>query len=124
MDTIFNGVASPQVDYLYQSIEDEKLLYVCPIIIQEILQGIRSDQAYQDVKGSLLAFPIPVWDPVEAAIAAAQLYRKLRKKGVTIRRSNDCLLAAFAKKFDLSILHLNRDFSIMTEHRIIREVTF
>lgn len=35
-------------------------------------------------------------DTVEAAIGAADLYRALRKKGITIRKSNDCLIAYYA----------------------------
>lgn len=120
----FNGVESPQAEYLREAIRDDQPLYVCPIIIQEVLQGIRTDKDYEDVKDSLLAFPIPDWNPIEAAIAAAQLYRGLRKKGITIRKSNDCLIAVFARQFDLAILHSDRYFSIMAEHRIIRVIDF
>lgn len=118
----FNGVESLQVEYLRQGVQDDELLYVCPIIIQEVLQGIRSDKDYENVKDSLLAFPVTDWDPIEAAIAAADLYRDLRKKGVTIRKSNDCLIAAFAQRFDLAVLHVDRDFSIMAEQGVIRVI--
>ncbi|MCB9040239.1 MAG: PIN domain nuclease [Lewinellaceae bacterium] len=120
----FNGVESPQAEYLRQSVQDDQPLFLCPTIIQEVLQGIRSDKDYENVKDSLLAFPVPNWNPMEAAIAAAQLYRGLRKKGITIRKSNDCLIAAFAQRFDMAILHSDRDFSIMAEQRIIRVVSF
>ncbi|MCB0551478.1 MAG: PIN domain nuclease [Phaeodactylibacter sp.] len=120
----FNGIESPQVEYLKQGIQEDHPLYLCPIIIQEILQGIRSDQDYENVKDSILAFPILDWDPIEASIATAQLYRSLRKKGVTIRKSNDCLIGAFAQKFDLAVLHEDRDFSIMAEQGVIRVVSF
>ena len=120
----FNGIESPQVEYLKQGIQEDHPLYLCPIIIQEVLQGIRSDKDYENVKDSLFAFSIPDWNPIEAAIAAAQLYRGLRKKGITIRKSNDCLIAAFAQRFDLAVLHSDRDFSIMAEHGIIRVISF
>lgn len=120
----FNGVESPQAAYLKQGILEDQPLFLCPIIIQEILQGIRSDKDYENVKDSLLAFPIPDWNSTEAAIEAAQLYRSLRKKGITIRKSNDCLIAAFAQRFSLSVLHEDRDFSIMAEQGVIRVVEF
>lgn len=118
----FNGIKSSQVDYLKKSIQEDQPLYLCPIIIQEILQGILSDKDYESVKDSLLVFPIPSWDPVEAGIAAAKLYRTLRKSGITIRKSNDCLIAAFAQQYDLAVLHADRDFSIMAKQGVIREV--
>ena len=50
------------------------------------------------------------WNATEAAISAATLYRKLRQKGVTIRKPNDCLIAAFALHFDVELCHNDRDF--------------
>lgn len=120
----FNGIESPQVEYLKQGIQEDQPLYLCPVIIQEILQGIRSEEEYENVKDSILAFPVPDWRPIEASISAAQLYRSLRKKGITIRKSNDCLIAAFAQQFDLAVLHIGRDFSLMAGQGVIRTVAF
>jgi hypothetical protein len=56
-------------------------------------------------------------DPIEAAIGAAigaaNIYRKLRKKGLTIRKSNDCLIAWFSIKNSLEIVHNDRDFDVI-----------
>ncbi|MCB0570390.1 MAG: PIN domain nuclease [Phaeodactylibacter sp.] len=120
----FKGAITPQSTFLKEAIRDDQPLYLCPVIIQEILQGIRYDTDYEHVKDSLLAFPILEWEPTEAAIAAAGLYRALRKKGLTIRKSNDCLIAAFARQFELAMLHTDRDFSAMTEQQAIRVVPF
>ena len=46
----------------------------------------------------------------EMAIKAAHIYRTLRKKGNTIRKSNDYLIAAHAIVNNLEILHVDRDF--------------
>lgn len=59
-------------------------------------------------------------DPVEAAIGAAQLYRSLRKKGVTIRKSNDCLIAHFAIFYDTPILHSDADFDQIARFTALR----
>ena len=48
--------------------------------------------------------------------AAAQLYRQLRKKGVTIRKPNDCLIAAYALHFDLELCHNDVDFDQIAAH--------
>jgi hypothetical protein len=118
----FNGQDHPNVDFLDQLIRDDVPAFLCPLIVQEILQGIRMDADFKKVRDSLLAFPILEWDPVEAAIAAAELYRDLRKKGITVRKSNDCLIAAFARQADLPVLHIDRDFSKIASGGFIKEI--
>jgi hypothetical protein len=110
-----NGIESREVSYLREAVLVGELIHLCPIIIQEVLQGIRDDRQYELVKDYLLAFNRLAWEPVAASIAVADLYRSLRKKGITIRKSNDCLIAAFAKEFGLSVLHVDRDFQAIAE---------
>ena len=83
----------------------------CPIIIQEVLQGIRDDHAYSVIKESLLALPT-YGSPSEIALflSAADLYRRGRKRGLTIRSSVDCLIAATAIQHGLKVWHRDRDF--------------
>jgi predicted nucleic acid-binding protein len=42
---------------------------------------------------------------------AINLYRHLRKKGITIRKSVDCLIASYAILEDMYILHNDSDFT-------------
>ena len=48
--------------------------------------------------------------PLERFQAAGNIYRVARGKSVTIRSSNDCLIAAIAMHHDLLLLHGDRDF--------------
>jgi len=64
---------------------------ICLIIIQEILQGIKSDKQFDHVKDLLLSLECLNTNSVDASVGVATLYRKLRKLGKTIRKSNDCL---------------------------------
>jgi len=115
--SFFHGVESPQSKKLTKYIELDYPIYVCPTIIQEVLQGVRNDKQYRVIKENLLAFNILNDDGVKMAISAANLYRKLRKKGLTIRKSNDCLIAQYAIDHSLTILHQDRDFDlIMNNH--------
>ncbi|TAE60341.1 MAG: PIN domain nuclease [Bacteroidetes bacterium] len=84
--------------------------WICPVIIQEVLQGIRDDKDYAKVKRVLTSILQPEWSPLDAAILAADIYRKLRRQGITIRRSNDCLIAAYALHFDLTLVDSDIDF--------------
>ena len=85
-------------------------IYLCPTILQEVLQGIRNDRDYIKVQLSLMSFTMLEINPVDAAIKAADLYRDLRKKGLTVRKSHDCLIAIHAILYNLPLLHNDKDF--------------
>jgi predicted nucleic acid-binding protein len=69
----------------------------CLPVLQEVLQGFRSEGALQLARESLLALPV-VESPLrsERFLEAAQIYRAARAQGVTVRSSVDCLIAACA----------------------------
>jgi len=107
------GTISPQTDLLAEYIFNDYEVLLCPTVIQEVLQGITDDRQFAQVKNSILGFACLTWSPVEAAVYAAGLYRNLRVKGITIRKSNDCLIASFALKFDLDLCHEDSDFDLI-----------
>lgn len=111
----FKGVDSKEVEVLIRYIENDSPVYLCPTIVQEVLQGINNDKQFREVLASLLAFNILNDDGVEMAVSAANLYRWLRKRGITIRKSNDCLIAQYAIKHSLQVLHQDRDFDLIME---------
>ena len=47
----------------------------------------------------------------ETYIHASDIYRECRKKGVTVRKTIDCLIAAVAIENGLSLLHKDNYFS-------------
>jgi predicted nucleic acid-binding protein len=49
-------------------------------------------------------------------LKAADMYRGLRRRGITIRNSVDCMIAAVAIEHDLPLLHNDRDFDPMKTH--------
>lgn len=116
-----NGGEEPEVAALMSLIRQEQKISICPVIVQETLQGIKSDSQFKLVKESLLSFDILEWDPIEAALSGALICRALRKKRVISRKSNDCIIAAFARKFDMQVLHIDRDFEIMSKVGIISQ---
>jgi predicted nucleic acid-binding protein len=105
----------PKVRTLEAFIEGGEDLYLCGVILAEVLQGIRSDVAYQRTRaylGDLLVAPMHQG----TFVYAADLYRQLRKKGITIRKSVDCMIAAVAIEQDLTLLHNDRDFDHIAQH--------
>ena len=116
-------VITEQTSLLETYFTQQISVYITPVILQEVLQGIRMDKDYTATKDVLFTMSILRLDAVEAAVEAAQLYRNLRKKGVTIRKPNDCLIAYYALFYDLPILHNDIDFEQIARHTALRVAT-
>jgi len=104
---------SKQADVLQQLIEEENNICICPIIYQEILQGVRDDKAFTEIKNILQNVTMINTPIMTVADHAIDLYRSLRKKGITIRKPYDCLIASYAILEDIYLLHNDSDFKQM-----------
>ncbi|HVD98195.1 MAG TPA: PIN domain nuclease [Cytophagaceae bacterium] len=111
-----NGTITKETDLLYNYLENDYKIYVCPVIVQEVLQGIKEDKQHSEVKEIFSYLNLLTIDHMVASIGAAELYRTLRKKGLTIRKSNDCMIAFYALYFDLPLIHNDKDFNIISKH--------
>jgi len=109
----FRGRENYQTKLTKEYIENEFSVFTCPIIVQEVLQGIREDTEYEKVKRNLLNLDILLIDQIESSVGVADLYRSLRKKGVTIKKSNDCMIAYYAIHFGIHLLHKDSDFDLI-----------
>jgi predicted nucleic acid-binding protein len=107
--TFFNNPQSSIAEKLYSLIEEDRII-ICPPIYQEILQGTKDQNSFQTLSEKLTSLARLKADPYIAAEGAAQIYSSLRQKGVTIRKSNDCLIAWYAIKHNVPIWHQDRDF--------------
>jgi predicted nucleic acid-binding protein len=108
-----SGVNSPQRRTLHRFIENEEDISITEIILTEILQGIKDDKNFNRVKGYLLEFPIHRPKGIETYLNAARIYRDCRKKGKTVRKTADCIIAAICIENDLTILHKDSDFDLI-----------
>ena len=104
----FNDVDNPQVHYLVRLLQEGRVA-TCPVILMEVLQGIQADKACKKTESYLSSLArYSISD--QLFIDSAMLYRKARKKGITIRKSVDCLIAVTAIHYALPLLHRDRDF--------------
>ena len=104
---------SKQADILQQLIEEDNNICICPIIYQEILQGVRDDKTFTKIKSILQNVTMINTPIMTVADYAIDLYRGLRKKGITIRKPYDCLIASYAILEDIYLLHNDSDFRQM-----------
>lgn len=54
--------------------------------------------------------------PYSVFLRAAEIYRSLRRKGITIRKSVDCMIASVAIENDIPLLHNDKDFEAIEKH--------
>ncbi len=88
---------------------------ICDVILMEILQGIRDEKQHQLIKDYLLYLPCLEINQT-TYLTAAQIYRDLRIRGITIRKSIDCIIAAVALQHQCELLHNDRDFEMIAKH--------
>jgi predicted nucleic acid-binding protein len=94
----------------------------CLPVIQEVLQGFADERAFRVAKEAMFALPI-VESPLgrDAFEQAIELFRMARRRGLTVRSSVDCLIAACALRHDLEVVHRDRDYSSLARVSHLRE---
>jgi len=118
----FNGRITKQTDLLEAFLEDE-LIVIGDIVLTEVLQGFQDDRDF--IKAGKLfdsLFFMPMLGK-KLAVKSAENYRKLKKKGVTVRKTIDVIIATFCIENDLLLLHSDRDFKIMEKHLALKVVS-
>lgn len=111
----FNGEITSQTDALDASIVTGTVA-IADIIFLEILQGFRNDKDYVVAKKRLsLLDQYAIFNP-SLVEPCAENYRALRKKGFTIRKTNDVIIASFCIKNKIPLLYSDRDFDPFVQH--------
>lgn len=111
----FSGNDVPEADILDQ-ILGIRTVAVGDLILAEVLQGFRTDKDYTIAKA--LMEELTVFDMLgkDMAIKSAENFRKLRKTGVTIRKTADVIIASFCIEHRIPLLFSDKDFKPFVEH--------
>ena len=111
----FRGKDTPESELLQQMLNAGEDICICGVILTEVLQGIREDADHTEVASRFETF---LFLPMQRRtfVDAAQLYRTLRRRGITIRNAVDCMIASVAIEHDIPLLHHDRDFEPLAEH--------
>src|SRR5262249_16950841 len=117
----FRGIANEPVAKLDQALMDQSRVSITSTIFQEILQGTDSDATFARFERRLLSHPfVHPLHPIASYSAAARLYARCRRAGITVRSTIDCLIAQVAIEHGLDLLHNDSDFENMA--RVIPEL--
>lgn len=110
-----NGIQNRHTDTLDSGIV-EGVVAIGDLIFLEILQGIRNDRDYSKTKQTLLTLDQYEMFGKGMAEKCANNYRALRKKGITIRKTADVIIATFCIEKKIPLLFLDRDFIPFVDH--------
>ena len=116
----FNGAETTQTTLLDEFLSTDTIC-IGDIILAEVLQGFRGDQDYKLAKEMLTELPIYQIITPELALIAADNYRILRKKGITVRKSVDNWIATFCIQNKIPLLFSDKDFNPYVEHLGLRK---
>jgi len=105
----FNGTACAETDKLNEILGLEEVV-IGDLILAEVLQGFRSDTDYKAAKNVLTSLTVHDLLGKELAIKSANNFRKLRKKGITIRKTADVIIATYCIENKIPLLFTDRDF--------------
>jgi predicted nucleic acid-binding protein len=119
----FNKKNSEQVEHLEKLLLATALvspIIIFPVIMQEVLQGLVNDISFNTIKENLQGLEYLEYDACKFAVEAAQLYRFLRRKGATVRKANDCLIAALCIDNDIPLFHKDKDFDNIAKYTSLK----
>ncbi len=117
----FTGTDTAQSDKLDAILGTEPVA-IGDLILIEVLQGFRLDKEYGIAK-SLMA-ELVLFDMLgeRMAIKSAENFRRLRKKGITIRKTADVIIASFCIERKFPLLFSAKDFKPFVNHLGLQEV--
>jgi predicted nucleic acid-binding protein len=111
----FNGATTRETERLDALLSQEPV-GLGDLILTEVLQGFRLDKDYRTAKKLLTSLTIYDLLGHDLAIRAAENYRMLRKRGITVRKTTNVIIATFCIQHNLRLLHADKDFLPFVEH--------
>jgi predicted nucleic acid-binding protein len=117
----FNGISTPQTEKL-DSLLGHDVLAIGDLILAEVLQGFSDDEDFETARKLLLSLEVVHLCGADIAVAAACNYRKLRRLGITVRKTIDAVIATRCIESGHQLLHSDRDFDAFAKHLGLRVV--
>jgi predicted nucleic acid-binding protein len=93
----------------------------CAPVVQEVLQGFTDSRSLPEFRKRLLSFPcLSDPTPLDLHLKASEIFQDGRRRGLPIRSSTDCLIAAIAIENSATLWHRDRDFTSIARYTRLR----
>jgi predicted nucleic acid-binding protein len=117
----FLGAKGTSFDlHLAELIERGDAIALTDLIYCEILQGIRDQTKFAEVRDILRSYPILRLKELDTFEQAAGIYRDCRRRGFTIRKTIDCLIASTCLNAGAELYHNDRDYEFIARVRNLK----
>ena len=110
-----NARQTEQTQKFKQSIQNHDAICYCGFVLMEVLQGVKDEKEFVSVKRQF-ENSIYLADDRSTFELGAAIYRELRRKGITIRNSVDCLISAVVIQHGVHFLENDRDYKFIDQH--------
>jgi predicted nucleic acid-binding protein len=115
----FNGRTTPQSEAIARLLEGEDDVCTCGVVVAEVLQGLRRDGSRREIEDLFAQMTFLEAVGISPYVRAASLYRSLRKRGVTVRSTIDCLIAVLAEENACALLARDRHLSAILSSGLV-----
>jgi len=105
------GRDNPAASRFREALDGDIPFGLSPITIIEVLQGAATEKVFKVLRDYLKSQTIfELRDGLASYLAAAKIFFDLRRRGMTVGSSVDCLIAQTAIEHGLHLLHNDSDF--------------
>lgn len=116
----FEAKGTPFDLHLTDLIQRGEALALTDLVYCEVLQGILDERNFRRVRSILRSYPILRMRGLRTFDDAAQIYRDCRRRGFTIQKTADCLIAATCLRAGVDLYHNDRDFEAIAKVRTLK----
>ena len=104
------------------SLLGRELVAIGDLMLVEVLQGFRTDSDYRKARQLLLSLTVLNILDTDIALKSAANFRALRRKGITVRKTIDAIIATFCIENRVALLHSDKDFHPFHKHLRLKSV--
>lgn len=103
------GDATPVTRFM-AALQAANELIIPDLVALEVLQGMPNERDAIRLEDSLIFYGITPIMNEETALAAGRNFRALRRRGITVRKTPDLIIATYCMAHGYHLLHQDQDF--------------
>jgi predicted nucleic acid-binding protein len=115
-----NGHPSSESTALSALIAGNDEICTCGVVVAEVFQGLRQDKGRRQLQGLFRKLVLLEPAGIDLYLRAAELYRTLRGRGITVRSTIDCAIAVLAEENSCHVLARDRDLEMILGSGLVK----
>ena len=105
---------------LAELLQGQDDICTCGLVVTEVFQGLRNERGRSDIARLFRDMTFLEPSGVDSYLRAAELFRRLREKGRTVRSAADCIIASIAEEAGCHLLARDRDLEAILASGLTR----